>query len=831
MRDAGEWIDRHTSAADRLHNLPLRLTSFVGRERELAAVRQRLGGHRLITLTGPGGSGKSRSALEVAWSELGRYHDGVWLVELASVAQPELVPQAVAKLLGVEEKSDASFQTALTGYLRARRMVLLLDNCEHLVEACASLVDMLLRSCPGLTILATSREPLHLDGEVIWQVPPLSTPAGPTATNARDLLDYDAVQLFVQRARDAQPGFVLSDANASAVAAICTRLDGMPLAIELAAARVQSLHVDDIAARLEHRFSLLTRGSRVAPPRHQTLHALLDWSYELLSAPERALLDRLSVFAGGFDLVAVETVCISPGMDAQTVIDLLLRLVDKSLVVSDAHHEVGRFRLLETVRQYATERLAASGELDAIAEQHAVYFLNRAEAADAALRGSSSVTSYVWLERERENLRAGLHWFIAGEQGRSALRLAAALGWFWYVRGYLSEARTTFAIVLDLPGATERTPLRSRACFCAAAATWFLGDYSAAMSLAHQALSIGREVGALQQIGQALCMQAALTSDRGHLVEARMLLDESLAACQRANDGWSASLALYWLGVVISEEGDTTQARAVHEQALAMRRAIGDGWAVGASLGRLAELAAQLGDGPATHTYADEALGIARQLGNRRGVARNLWYLGVAALGQGDRVAAEESFRESLAIWLEIRERGFIPRALEGAAAIAAVRRDAATAVQLAGGAAGLREQIGTVATPVERAQIDRWQGAARARLGQRAALAWERGRIMTVEAAVELARKALSAAHPSQGYPEDGRPVLGGDSRLTAREREIVVHIARGFTNRQIADALVISERTVEVHVGHIRDKLGLASRPRIAVWAVGNGLVDARA
>jgi DNA-binding CsgD family transcriptional regulator len=635
------------------------------------------------------------------------------------------------------------------------------------------------------------------------------------------LLGYDAVRLFVERAQNAQPGFVLSDANASAVAAICARLDGMPLAIELAAARVQGLQVEDIAARLDQRLALLTRGSRVATRRHQTLRELLDWSYELLDAPEQTLLGRLAVFAGGFDLAAVETVCASPGMDADSVRDVLLQLADKSLVVSDADYGVGRFHLLETVREYAAERLTARGELHPVAGRHAAYFLDQAEAADAGLSGTSSVTCYLWLERERENLRAALHWHIDDGQAEAALRFAVALGWFWYMHGYLSEARTTFAIVLGLPDAMERTPSRSRACFLAAAAALFLGDYSAAESLAQQALSIGREIGALQQIGQALTLLANLRSDRGDPGEARVLLGESLAACQQAGDEWSTALALYWLGVVSSQEGDTIQARRLHEQALAMRRVIGDFWAVGASLGRLAELAAQVDDGPAIQTYAAEALAIARQVGYPRGVARNLWCLGAAALGQGDTSKAEQSFQESLAIWLETGERAFVPRGLEGVAAVAARQGDSTMAVQLAGAAAGLRELVGSVPTPVERLQLERWYGSARAELGPRAAAAaWDRGRIMSADRAAEAAREWV-ATFTAAPTPAD---------QLTAHQQAIAILIVRGCTNEEIALQLSTSPADTKAQIAHILDRLGLHSRAQIAAWAVANRLESKR-
>jgi DNA-binding CsgD family transcriptional regulator len=393
--------------------------------------------------------------------------------------------------------------------------------------------------------------------------------------------------------------------------------------------------------------------------------------------------------------------------------------------------------------------------------------------------------------------------------------LAVALGWFWYVCGYLSEARTTFAIVLESPEALEHTPSRSRACFLAAVAAEYLGDYPAAESLAEQALSIGREVGAFQQIGQALSVQAALRSNRGDPDEARVMLGESLAAYQQVGDEWGIALAVYWLGVVSSQVGDTIEARRLHVQALEMRRVIGDRWAVASSLGRLAELAAEFDDGPAIHTYAEEALAIARQLGHRLGVARNLWYLGAAALGEGDTATAEQSFLQSLAICLGTGERGFIPRGLEGVAAVAAKRGDSEMAVQLAGAAAGLRELVGSVPTPVERVQVERWYGSARAQLGsQVAAAASQRGRIMTAERAVEAAHEWVAAV-TAEPTPVD---------QLTVHQQAIAILIVRGCSNEEIALQLNTSPADTRAQIAHILDRLGVHSRAQIAAWAVAN-------
>jgi len=447
------------------HNLPLQLTSFVGRDRERAGVRRLLATSRLVTLTGPGGVGKTRLALRVAADVLPEYPHGVWLAELAVLADPARVPQAVAAAAGVPEDPARPLLAVLADALRPRRLLLLLDNCEHLVGACARLADALLRACPGLTVLATSREPLSIAAEAAWPVPPLAVPdAGkppPGGTAAR----YEAVRLFRDRAAAARPTFRLTRRNAPAVAQLCARLDGLPLALELAAARVRVLPVAELAARLEDRFRLLTGGSRAAPARQQTLRATLDWSYDLLSEPERALFRRLAVFAAGWTMAAAEAVgadADGQGIAPGEVLDLLTGLLDKSLVTADEQPDgTARYRLLETVRQYAQERLAAGGEAEVVQRRHAAFFLGLAEAAAPELLGGRQTAWLDRLEREHDNLRAALEWLTERGAVEAGLRLGNAVGPFWLTRGYLQEPRERLERLLALPGA-EGTSLRAR---------------------------------------------------------------------------------------------------------------------------------------------------------------------------------------------------------------------------------------------------------------------------------------------------------------------------------------------------------------------------------
>ncbi len=435
--------------ASRPPTLPVSVTSFIGRTRELAEVKQRLSATRLLTLTGPGGCGKTRLALQAATDLADKFVDGVWFVELSTLSDPRLVPYLVATALGVREEPNRPLAVTLVDALHPRRLLLVLDSCEHLIAACAEFSHTLLHGCPQLRILATRREVLGVAGELAWRVPPLASPDPQRLLSIEDLVQYEAVQLFVERARTALLTFTLTNRNASVVAQVCYRLDGIPLAIELAAARVKVLAVEQIAARLDDRFHLLTGGGRMVLPRQQTLQAAMDWSYDLLSEPERRLWHRLSVFAGGWTLEAAEAVCAGVGFDVADVLDRLTSLVDKSLVNVEAPDGEARYRLLETIRQYGLKKLERSGQAAVVRRQHLQWFVGLAERAEAELTGPDQG---IWLERletEYDNLWAVLEWSQTEAQGAEAgLRLAAALWRFWLVHGHLREGRRWLEAVL-----------------------------------------------------------------------------------------------------------------------------------------------------------------------------------------------------------------------------------------------------------------------------------------------------------------------------------------------------------------------------------------------
>ena len=605
------------------NNLPQQPTSFIGREKQVEEVKALYAGTHLLTLTGAGGSGKTRLSLQVAADLLTGDGDGVWLVELAALTDPALVPQAVAGVLGVKEQAGQPVQNTLVEALKAKRLLLVLDNCEHLVAACASLSADLLRACPGVHILASSREPLNVAGEQVYRVPPLTLPDPRRAQTAETLSQFEAVRLFIERAQAVQPSFAVTSGNAPAVAQVCFHLDGIPLALELAAARVRSLSVEEINTRLGQRFRLLTGGSRVALPRQQTLRALIDWSYDLLLGPEKTLLCRLSVFAGGWTVAAAEGVCAGEAIEDWEVLDLLTGLADKSLVVYEegADGEAGRYRLLETIRQYAGDRLGESGEAEAVQGRSASWFLALVEEAEPHLRGPEQASWLGRLEGEHDNLRASLTWFEQrGDGGEEDLRLAAALLGFWDARCYLSEGRQWLgrALVRTPPEAVGRAGAGVRG----GSAAW---------------------AKALNGAGRLACGQ-------GDYAEARALYKEGLAIWRLLGDQQNTAGSLNGLGNVAAGQGDLAGAWALYAEGLAIWRQVGEPGGIAGSLHGLGNMAVHQGDLAGARALYEESLAIWRQLGNQGGVATSLLCMGSVAAGQGNLAGARALYEESLAI-------------------------------------------------------------------------------------------------------------------------------------------------------------------------------------
>jgi predicted ATPase len=681
------------------NNLPQQLTSFVGRDGEVAAVKALFDRTRLITLTGSGGCGKTRLALHVAADLIDAYPDGVWLAELAALTDPALVPQAVGAALGLKEERGKTFVQTLTEHLKSRQLLLLLDNAEHLLHACAQLVDVVLRQCPRLVLLVSSREGLGIAGELTYRVPSLSTPDPKEDASPESMLRYESVRLFVDRSQSQLPQFALTSRNAAVVASICARLDGIPLAIELAAARVRSLSVEELNQRLDQRFRLLTGGSRTALPRQQTLRSTIDWSYDLLNANERALLCRLAVFAGGWSLEAAEQVCVGDGIDDALVLDLLVSLADKSLVLAEDRGGTTRYRLLETVRQYARDRLLEHGEGDRWRDRHLEYFVGFAEAAEAHLRGETQQAWFEKTETEHDNLRAALTWVsVPGGNVAAGLRIADALFQFWYVRGYFGEARAWYSTLLAA-GTGVSASERAGAMGPAGVMAWQQGDYATARRFHEEALSILRA----------------------------------------QDDRFGIARSLINLGTVDFDQGDYEAAKARFEEGLAIRRDGGSERGVAAVLHNLGAVAKARGDPEHAWAQFQESLALYRLAKDQWGIAISLSNLGGIACERGNLSVAQAMFVESLALRQELGDRRGIAESLDGLAVVASASHRHDRAARLWGAAERLREELGVPLSPYDRRDHAASVAAARAAMADDAAFehGWQEGRAMTVPQAI----------------------------------------------------------------------------------------------
>lgn len=627
------------------HNLPIQLTSFIGRERELAEVKQLLSVRRLLTLTGAGGSGKTRLAIRVATDLLDSFKDGVRWVELASLTDEALVPQAVAKAVGMRELPNQPLTEILTNFLRVKQLLLVLDNCEHLITGCAQLAKQLLTACPELKILATSREALSLAGESTWYIATLSVPVSQNKISIESLLEYEAIHLFVERAVAVKSDFAFTNQNALFVAQVCQQLDGIPLAIELAAARIKVLAVDEIASRLDDRFSLLTGGSRTALPRHQTLRATMDWSYDLLTEPERVLFRRLSAFAGGFTLEAAEAVC-SQGLKRSEILDLLGGLVDKSLVIVEADSEIGgtRYRSLETIRQYALEKLIETGEAPVIRDQHLNFFLRLTQEAEPNIFGSQSATWYSRLDKELDNIRAAIEWSTNSGNVVAALQITSSLVFFWFSHGLLaSEWHERIQQALSRPEGRERTLARAKALngigFMSLQDT-YLTDSRPELE---EALSIGRELGDKWNTATALRNLGLLENIGGNYLEARSFLEQSLEVWREmgSKGKMGSAWTLAFLGDAALNHDEPERARSLYEESVAILRGLGDLNFLAYAARRLAQLAWREGDFERAIMLCKESLNLNQEVGDPRGVFACL--AGFAAIA-----VAQEQFERAV---------------------------------------------------------------------------------------------------------------------------------------------------------------------------------------
>jgi predicted ATPase/DNA-binding CsgD family transcriptional regulator len=809
------------------HNLPASRTSFVGRENEMVEIKRHLAMTRLLTLTGAGGSGKTRLALEVARELVSVYPDGVWLAELASLSQGEFVAQSMAEAVGVPGQPGRPITDTLVDALRAKRMLLILDNCEHLVDAVADLVALLLDSCPRLRILATSREALGAVGEVIWPVSLLSVPDPMRQPEVVDLEGYEAIRLFVDRASQRKPAFALRSENAQAVAQICVRLEGLPLAIELAAVRIRMLPPQALLDRLKDRLKLLRGGPRELFERQRTLSGTLEWSHELLEEGEKALFRRLSVFSGGATLDATERVCNVRGDLSVDTLDSASSLLDKSLLGQEEGAEgEPRLVMLETIREYARERLEESGEAEEIKQVHAQYFLTLAEEAYPELHGPHQIEWLERLEAEHANMRTALSWALGRNEIEVALRLGGALWWFWSMRGYYSEGRRWLeeALAIDRRGSPEVRAMALAGIGSLAAAQ---GDLDRAQEACEEGLQIlAHEVREASEAKLNLLTSLGWVAlEREEHGQAQQLYEEGLALSREMNDPWWVAGSLSNLALVPFSRGDSERATKLYEESMDLFRELGDKQSLAFCLYNLAMVAYSQGDLRRAAQLTEEAVALLRELGATGAVDLGLCNLGWLALLQDDLVRAADLYRESLSLSWDTGLNPTVQSALEGFACVAGAKGDAERAAWLWGAAQALHETQGIPRDTDFLAEADARISAVRLGMGEEEwEEAWRKGRAMTLDEAVSYALEetdSLTTFAPEKHSASQALVVL------SRREEEVASMVAQGLTNRQIAQELFLSERTIENHVSKILRKLDLTSRTEIASWATQQRLI----
>lgn len=767
----------------RLGNLPVDVTSFVGRRRELAEAKALLSTSRLLTLTGMGGVGKTRLAIKMAADLHRGFADGVWLVELAGLQDAGLLGQTVSAALGIDDRSAGRSVTTLSSFLRKRQMLMVLDNCEHLLDACAVMADALLRACPELRILATSRQPLGIAGEQTLVVPPLSFPEADLGPAEEGFTRYGAVSLFVDRAAAVRPGFTIDARNQVAVAGICRRLDGIPLAIELAVGRLRSLSADQLLERLDDRYALLTGGSRAALPRQQTLRALIDWSFDLCSPSEQLLWARLSVFADGFDLDAAEQVCSGGEVPAGDVLDLVSGLVDKSVVVADERGGRVRYQLSETLREYGRDRLTDAGQARALRRRHRDMYRSLVTRAEAGWFGPAQVELFARLRLEHANLRAALG-FCLTEPGDApvGLAMASALRFYWVMSGRPNEGRHWL----------ERT--------------------------------LTSAVGPAQRV-KGLCVDGYLATVLGNFPSTELRLDEASALAHALDDQSGIADVTQLRGLSALFQGDPLRALPHFEEALAEHGVVGDEAALAYDQIQLALSAALLGDDERAVGLFEECLALSESRGEHWIRALAMWALGIEAYRQGDHPRATAAEQQSIRLRLPLDDRRTIGLNLDILAWTAAADGDSERAARLLGASQAIRETLGTSFGPLGHlAQMQaQCEQSARQTLGDGGfERAFKLGVGLGFDDAVTY---ALGEKHQpavrGQGVERESPAAVS----LTRREREVADLVRRGLSNREIAGTLVISQRTAEAHVEHILTKLGFTSRAQVAAWVAEQG------
>jgi len=719
-------------------NLPSPITSFIGRKREVEEIVRLMSQNRLVTLTGVGGVGKTRLAIQLSRSMLEEFDDGVWWVELAPLMDETLIPQAVARVLGVRETPAQLLTESLKTFLREKQLLLVLDNCEHLIDTCAQFAHDLLTQCAKLKILSTSREALEVMGELEYQVQPLSLPVPERLTIMDILLEYEGIRLFAERS-NAKSGFTLTEQNATSVISICQQLDGIPLAIELTAARTRTLPIEYIADHLNDRFNLLTQGNRTALPRHQTLRALIDWSYDLLSEPERVLWVQLSVFKGGWILSAAEAVCLDHFSKSSSLSELLSQLVDKSIVLIEEQVSVARYHMLETIRQYGQEKLKISGNEGEIRRRHVDFFIQLAEQAEPELLSGEQKKMLEQLDREYGNLRLAINWSMENDTGR-ALRLATALGHFYTIHGFFSEGKNIIEQALER---TIRPPKR----MCAKALLWIgvlshdRGNYLFAEESFKKSVKLWRELGDQQGLAMSLNSFGLTAWVEGNNENARGMFEESLRLYRLSNNKRGISAVLQNLGNVARSTGDLFSAYQYMKESAAIARELDNRLSLASVLNDLGVVAEEQGDYTTAHRCFKESITISNEFGVKDNEAFALNSLAHVLYLQGELVESKKNYQKSLTLFRETGDKRGVAYCLEGFAKIASRLGFLTHAASLLGASDMLRETIHAPLGGVEAVELRQDLTAMCQQLGDKIfETAFEDGQAMTMERAINFA-------------------------------------------------------------------------------------------
>lgn len=815
-------LDAKNMPASKPDHLPIERTSFIGRKRELAELRLLLDSQRLVTITGPAGCGKTRLALRLAADVSGSYRDGVQWVALAALTEKDLLGQSVARTLGLAEGANDAPVDHVVQALQGREILLVLDNCEHLLTACADLANRLLEAAP-VRMLATSRSPLQVRGEALYPLSPMNFPE--KQMGRTEIENFEAVQLFIARARASLPAFELTDTNAAAVARICQKLDGIPLAIELASAQVSVLAVEQIASRLGNSTDLHAAAARLTHSQHQTLHAALEWSHKLLSTAERILLRRLAVFAGGWSLNAAETVCSGEGLPAGEIWVALAALVRKSLVVARTlRRQEARYDLLEMVRQFGREKLAEAGEEDLFRDRQLKYVLQVVEETEPKLLGEYQQLWLDWLEAEFDNVRAALNWALASQRIETGLRIVIALYQFWTIRDYAREGYLWSDRLLSAVDGQVALAVHTQALTLGMNLAGFRGRSEVISRFGSQAARLAEAAGEQeddQALLWALSGQFYAARVAGDHERAYELVKKLIGLHHQFSSSYDFAVALSIYSFSAMSVGEFEEAQAMLAEALPLLRELGNPYRIAMALNFSGDLARLLGDYKWAQSAYEECITLLRGIEAVRDLASALHNLGHACLHQGEIERAHRLFEESLEIHQAQHNEPGMTECLIGFAGLAVACGLPARGARLLAAVIGNGGERAVSAWAATHQEYVYYYNLAREGLiADTFAAEQAVGRVLPLDEALDFARESARQALALSELSDQ-------TDALTRRERQVAALIAQARSNDEIAEELVISKRTVEKHVSNIRSKLGVSQRTEIVHWAIDNNLL----